>query len=186
MMLSDYLALSTCAISILIVPFLVIAQMRFTHIMQTQNYSNKDYFLYIKKSFKLVYIPPILIFVICILNNVAIKLYLQYNTFYEMGVIIGFLLLVAVVCAIIAVVFYIYIKTIKIESEKKPLEITSKFIGVFVFSCGIIAVLAVIENVFVSLDYITYILPLLAPLLVPLTNLLTGKHMGNRAKLEER
>ncbi len=172
MMYSDYFAISTCAISVMFMPFMLIAQIRFAHILQDAQYANRQYFKFIFSNFKLFILPSIVICGIAILGAIGLSAYVMYNPFYEMMVLIMYAVCLLIVCAVLAVACTIYIKRIKMESEKTPLICSPRLVHVFLLSCAMVCALSVVVNVFVQIDIVVYGIMFLTPFAVPLANLI--------------
>lgn len=174
MMHSDFYALSACALSVLYIPFLVIAQLRFSHIMQTEGYSAGRYFLRLRKYFMLCFLPLIGVCAIVGLGRVIMDAYLVNSSLFEMDYMYGFFVVLMVISAAVAVVFYQYVKAIKIESQTTPIVCSNRLIGVFVFSVLLVCLLSLMENIMEGGTILVFFVPLTAPLLVPLSNALMG------------
>ncbi len=180
MMRSDFFALSSCAFSVLYAPFLIVAQMRFSHIMQNTSYSTGRFFLWVKNNFWLVYAPLIGICLINAMAEVVISAYLSNTALYYLQdifayvVIVGFMLIVAATAVIIAVIFRKYVKCIKIEGEITPLICSKRLVNLFLISCFCVCALITLENVFIEIRWLIYFTPLTAPLFVPLVNKFLG------------
>ncbi len=172
MMHSDYLALSACAFSVLYVPFLMIAQLRFAHIMQNRQYDTKQYFLWIKKNFLLCYVPLIGISVVHLMAEATLLMYLRHTSFYELAVIIGYLLMMLLIASVIAMVFTKYIRYIKIESEVTPIYCSNRLITLFMVSGFCVCALTLFENLWSDMEQIVFFTPLITPFFVPLVNVL--------------
>ncbi|MGI6153805.1 MAG: hypothetical protein ACOYJB_08255 [Christensenellaceae bacterium] len=172
MMFSDFFALSVCAISLLYVPFMVICQMRFGHILQSSGFDNRRYFGWIKNHFVMTYLPLAGIFLISILGEAMLRAYLSNTMQYEMGLFYGYLAWLLVLAAVITIIFWKYTRIIKIEDEKTPLVCSKRLVSVFLLSCLILCVFTVLTNLFTKIDVLLMVLPLLAPLLTPLSNVL--------------
>lgn len=174
MMYSDYYTLSVCAYSIIFAPFMIIAQLRFAHIMQNNGYSVKRYLGWIKKNFLSVYMPLIGIFVLALLGLVLLHAYLSNTFLYDIqaslgfAVEIGYVIILALICLCLLIIFGRYVKLIKIECERNPIKITGPFIWIFLLSSFIITALITIENIFTGIDTLLIVMPLVAPLLTPL------------------
>lgn len=186
MMQSDYFALSACAFSVLYVPFLIISQLRFAHIMQNQGYDNRAYFRWIKKNFLLACVPLIGISGISLLAEAVLITYLRKTSFYEMAVIVGYLCIMLFVAAMIALVFTKYIRCIKIESEITPIVCSGHLVRVFLISSFFVCAVTVLENLLMEINEMVFFIPLMTPLFVPLTNwiLKRGNRQGKSARPE--
>lgn len=171
MMHSDFFALSICAFSLLYVPFMIISQLRFAHVLQHAGYGNRDYFLWIKNNFRGAYVPLIGICIIQILGELVLEAYLSNTSLYEKQLFVGYFVVMLVIAAAIVVVFINYIKEIKIENHDTPLVLSPRFISVFLVSSAIFCVFMLVVNLFMELDGLIIIMPLLAPLFVLLANL---------------
>ncbi len=182
MMHSDFYALSACAISVLYIPFLIIAQLRFSHILQNEGYRNSSYLLWIRKNFMLSFFPLIGVCAIVILGRVVMEAYLNNTALFEMEYIYGFFVVLMVIAAAAAFVYYKYVKTIKIESENTPIVCSSRLISIFLISCMLVCALALVVNLVEYGMLLVFFIPLLSPLLVPLANALLG---GKRTVLQE-
>lgn len=173
MMYSDYYALSVCAFSIIFAPFMIISQLRFTHILQTQCYSVKNYIRWLKRNFFSVYMPLIGIFVLTLLGLILLKAYLANTYLYDIqeimgfAVEIGYVFILALVCLCLLIVFVKYIKCIKIECEQLPIKIEEPFVSIFLYSSFIIILLTTLENIFTGIDTLLIFMPLFTPFLVP-------------------
>lgn len=174
MMYSDYFALSACAFSVLYVPFLIISQLRFAHILQNQGYDNRKYFGWIKRNFLLSCVPLIGISALSLLAEAVLITYLMKTSFYEMAVIVGYLCIMLFIAAVIALVFTKYIRCIKIESEVTPIVCSRHLVKVFLISSFFVCAVTVLENLFMEIDKMVFFIPLMTPLFVPLTNWLLG------------
>ncbi len=170
MMYSDYFALSACAFSVLYVPFLIIAQLRFAHIMQSQGYDNKRYFQWIRKNFFLSCVPLIGVSGISLMAEAVLLTYLKNTSFYEMAVIVGYICIMMLIAAFIALVFTKYVHCIKIESEVTPIRCTPHLIRMFMISSFFVCLVTVLANLFTAVDKLVFFIPLMTPLFVPLTN----------------
>ncbi len=173
-MYSDYVALSACAFSVLFVPFMVISQIRFAHVMQNEGYGNRRYFLWIKRNFLVSYLPLIGICAIVLLSEGVLNAYLYNTYFYDNELLIGYILAVLLICAAISVVFYRYIRCIKIECAGTPLVCSPRFTGVFLLSAVMVGVVMTLENIVPQVNRLVFFMPLLTPLFVPLANLIPG------------
>ncbi|MEF9863932.1 MAG: hypothetical protein RSA86_03970 [Christensenellaceae bacterium] len=174
MMYSDYFTLSTCAFSILFVPFLVIAQIRFAHVMQEMGYDNKRYLSWIKRHFKAAMLPLIVICGLTILSAVVLQMYLEYNPFYEINVIIYYLLVLVILSAVLAFVFYKYVKKIKIESDIRPIICEKRLVHNYLLCCLMICAITLLVNAFIKIDKLVFVIMLATPFFMPLANLITS------------
>lgn len=172
MMYSDYLALSVCAYSILYVPFMIIAQLRFSHILQCEGYDGRRYFVWMRKNFWMAVFPLIGLCAITIMAQQAMHQFLYLTIFFEYQILIGFVAGTMLICIPIAIVFYQYIKQIKIENEFTPLVCSRRLVGVFVWSSIFVCAITLVENTFPQFNYVTFLTPLVTPFLVPLANVL--------------
>lgn len=173
MMYSDYYALSVCAFSIIFAPFMIIAQERFTHILQNNNYSVKNYFKWLKHNFLSVFMPLIGLFILTLLGLVLLRAYLANTFLYDIqeflgfAVEIGYMLILALICLCLLIIFCKYDKCIKIECEMIPLKCDGGFISLFLFSSFIVTALITLENMFTGIDTLVVFAPLLTPLITP-------------------
>lgn len=178
MMYSDYYALSVCAFSIIFAPFMIIAQIRFAHIFQNNGYSIKNYFGWLKCNFLSVYMPLIGLFILTLLGLLLLKAYLANTFLYDIqaslgfAVEIGYMVILALVCLCLLIIFGKYVKLIKIECEDIPVKIDGTFIFIFLASSFIITGLITLENIFTGIDTLLIIMPLFTPLLVALPTFL--------------
>lgn len=182
MMHSDFYALAACAISVLYIPFLVIAQLRFSHIMQHAGYRAPQYFDYLKKHSMSTLLPAIALCGITALGRLGMWVYLNYSEWYEMDYYIGFFVVLVVIAAVIAVVYTIYCKKIKIESNEIQLVFSPEFIRLFLVSCMLVCVLELLVNLMMPLRILVFFLPAFTPFLVPVANALLP---GNQAKSQK-
>lgn len=182
MMYSDYFALSACAFSVVYLPFMVIAQLRFSHILQVNGYDNKKYMAWLKSGF-IVYISPLIgICLILLLSEVVLFAYL-YNTYlYEMEYMAGFMVVVLLLAAAVAFVFQKYVKRVKIESESVPLVCSGHFTAIYLVACVMVASVGVVVNVFTHINKLIFFVPMATPFFVPLANGLLG---GRKRYLKE-
>ena len=188
MMYSDYYALSVCAYSIVFAPFMIIAQLRFTHILQTNGYSAKSYFFWLKKNFLSVYMPLIGLLILTLLGLLLLRAYLANTFLYDIqaslgfAVEIGYMVILALICLCLLIIFAKYVKLIKIECEFNPIKTDGVFIWTFLLCSFIITVLITIENIFTGIDTLLIIMPLFTPLLAPLAAVLLNAESKERAK----
>lgn len=185
MMYSDYFALSACAFSVLFMPFLMIAQLRFAHVMQNEGYDNRQYFAWIRRNFVLACLPLIGICLIVVMAEFVLKEYLANTYLYDVqhilgfAVEIGYVIAVMLVCAIIALVFSKYIKYIKIESEVTPLICSDRLIALFILNGLLVCALVALENIVTGMNRLALATPLIAPFVTPLSNLILQKKYSN-------
>ncbi len=175
MMYSDYFALSACAFSVIYLPFIIIAQLRFAHILQVNGYDNKKYLAWIKSGF-FVYVAPLVgVCLMGLLSEMVLSAYL-YNTYlYEMQYMAGFVAVVLALAAIMAFVFKKYIARVKIESGGVPLKCSGRFTNIYLAACAMVAAVAVVENLFTEVNKLVFFVPLATPFYVMLANAVTGR-----------
>lgn len=183
MMYSDYFALSACAFSVVYVPFFIIAQLRFAHVMQNEGYINRSYFGWLKRNFFGAYVPLIGVSVMLVLSELAVHAFLYKNSlFFDMELIVAFVVVTMLVALALAIILWKYIKHIKRESDMTPLVCSRRFLNVYIISCLVVAAMTAVVNVFNEINRIVFFLPLLVPLLAPLSNWIAhgrkpaGKH----------
>jgi hypothetical protein len=178
MMQSDFFALAACAISILYVPFLLIAQLRFAHIMQWNGYSGGRYMAWLGRGFTGVYVPLIGICLIVLVGKMVLKAYLDHTALYEIPYIAGFFVVLLVIAAAVAFVYYKYVKEVKMESELTPLVCSRRLVTLYIAGCMLVCAVVMVENLLPGADVLVYVAPLFTPMIVPLANALTG--MGRK------
>ena len=186
-MYADYFALSSCAFLVLHVPFLIVAQLRFSHVLQREGYDNRRYFGWIKEHFLLAYLFPICVFVVNIVSESILSAYLDNTYLYMLQdtaayiVMFGYAIIALVIALVITLILWRYLKAIKIECETVPLVCSDSLVKVFVLSCVLICALVTAESMFIEIRRMVYFVPLLAPLFVPLSNALwRGKREEGR------
>jgi len=178
MMYSDYFALSACAFSVLFMPFLIIAQLRFSHIMQSEGYSNRNYFAWIRRNIVLSVLPTVGVCLIVVMAEVVLKAYLGNTFLYDVqdklgfAVEIGYVVAVMLISAVIALVMYRYVKCIKIESEVTPIICSKRLINLFLLNSMMVCALITLENVLTEVNRLVMVTPLVTPFFTPLSNLI--------------
>ncbi|MDL2237751.1 hypothetical protein LJC56_07990 [Christensenellaceae bacterium OttesenSCG-928-K19] len=178
MMYSDYFALFSCAFSVLFTPFLIVSQLRFSHIMQNAGYDTKRYFGWIKNNLPLVFLPLAGITIIVLMTEPMLAAYLDRSAVYELHtkvqymVIYGYLIGVAAVAGSVAWIFYRYNRFIKMETMGSPLVCTGCLVNLFLLSSVMLCAVITLQCMFISLRHIVFYLPLLAPFFVPLANVM--------------
>lgn len=175
MMYSDYFALSSTAISLIYVPFLIICQLRFAHILQYNGYSNSGYFSWIRSNFGRVLIPLAGICLYSFAAEMMLRTYLENTALHEMDVIVTYFIAVLSILAVMALLFQRYTKLIKIETNELPLSCSNKLISITLIGSMFVCVLAVLQGLFSDLLILVYFLPLCAPFFVPIANRMVQK-----------
>ena len=171
MMHSDYFALSACATSILFLPFMIIAQLRFAHLMALSGYNNAKYFSFIKSGLGVFVIPLAGICIMAALSQAVLSAYLYNTWFYEMQMIIGYLVLLMILAAAMAFVFQRYVMSIKVESDNLPIKCDRAFVEIYFKSVVFLCAVVIAQNLIAELHWIFIVTPMLTPFCIPLSNL---------------
>lgn len=174
MMYSDYFLLTVCALSVTCAPFLVIAQLRFAHVLQVHGDSNRAYFSWMKQNFAAVWVPLIGICLMIFAAERMERAFLSNTSLYQTLIHNVYIAVTLGLMAAVAFVFYRYTKSIKIEGEELPVRCTGRLCPVFWISSAVISVLLVLMNVFSEIDELVFFLPLFAPLPAALANAVVG------------
>ena len=174
MMYSDYLALSVCAFSVLCLPFMVICQLRFSHVLQAEGFETNKYFRRIKRNLPISFFPLLGICAIAVIAEGALNAYL-YNTYlYDNELLVGYFAAIMLVCIAAAAVFFRYIRCIKLECSCVAPVCSQRFSNVFLLSVMLLGATVTLGNVILSINKSLLFVPLLTPFFVPLSNLILG------------
>jgi len=184
MMYSDYFLLTVCALSMVFAPFMVIAQLRFAHVLQAEGYSNIAYFSWVRKHFASVYVPLAGICLVVFAAERMMRAFLANTSFYQQQIFITYIVVTLALMAALALVFYRYTQSVKIEGDGVPVRCEGRLLPVFWTSCALLAVLFVLVNMFTEIDELIFFLPLFTPLLAPLANAIPARASNKAAQPE--
>lgn len=178
MMYSDYYAISSCAFSVLFIPFIILSSFHFCRALEALGYQNRAYMRWLRCSFAATVVPTVLICGIAVAAQFALRLYLTNTYFNELNIIIGYAgwLLLASIC--IALAFARYAKTMSKAMWTVPVIADRRLAVIFVVSALVAGCTALVLNLYGWRIYI-YLMPLMAPFLAPFANLFMKRVPGS-------
>lgn len=169
MMYSDYFALSSCAISVTFIPFMVVCQLRYALILQAFNYSSAAFLRWLRCAFLAAAAPLLAICVLAFLCEGVFFAFLTHTAGTEMQILVGYALLMILACGCIAAGFGRFCRVLGGAGWTVPRIDDSRLRILFLLSTLVIAALMLLLNLF-ALQEIIYFMPLSTPFFVPLLN----------------
>lgn len=170
MMYSDYYAISSCAFSVLFIPFMLLTCIRMVLSLQAFNYRSRDLMRWLGCSAVATLLPAVLICAEAVLAQMCLRVYLTNTSFTELAIIVGYagwLLLAAVV---ITLSYTRYVRTMGGAMWHVPRIADGRTKALFLVSSLIVAALALLCNMY-GVRWLIYLFPVLPPFLVPFVNL---------------
>lgn len=170
MMYSDYYAISSCAFSVLFIPFIILVSLHFSRALEAFGYDSRTYMRWLRCSCSATVLPPVLICGLAAMAQLALRVYLTNTYFEELQIILGYAAWLLLASVLIALAFSRYAKTMSNAMWSVPRIADRRLVTVFITSSLITAFLALILNLYGWRLYI-YLMPLTAPFLAPFVNL---------------
>lgn len=170
MMYSDYYAISSCAFSVLFIPFIVLCSMHYCRALQAFGYSTGAYMRWLRCSWVATVLPLGMICGIAIIAQFTLRVYLTNTYFEELNIILGYAgwLLAASIC--IALAFTRCARVLGRAMWSVPRIADTRTSVIFLVSALVTSFVALILNLYGWRLYI-YIMPLMTPFLAPFGNI---------------
>lgn len=170
MMHSDYYAISSCAFSVLFIPFMILAEFHFCRALQSFGYQNRRYLKWTGCSFVATVLPLFFICATAGMAQFALQKYLTNTYFEELRIIIGYAawLLLASIC--LALEFTRYARVLGKAMWNVPRIADRRTAVIFIASSLIVSFASLILNLYGWRLYI-YFVPLMTPFLAPFVNI---------------
>lgn len=170
MMYSDYYAISSTAFSVLFIPFIILSSFSFCRALQALGYSTRQYMRWLGCTFWVTVAPTILLSALAVMAQITLRSYLRNTYFDELAIIIGYAawLLLASIC--LGLGFARYAKSVGGLFENVPRIADRRIAVTFTVTALAAACVTLILNLYGWRPYM-YILPLMAPFLVPFVNI---------------
>ena len=178
MMYSDYFALSSCAISVTFIPFMVICQLRYALILQAFNYENRRFLRWLRCAYLAAGAPLLAITGLALLCEAVFVAYLTHTAATEMQIIIGYAVLMLLSCGAIAVGFGRFCRVLGGAGWTVPRIDDVRLLILFLLGSGLTAVIMLFLNLY-ALQQVIYFVPLATPFFVPLFNLFFPARPGH-------
>ena len=174
MMYTDYYAISSCAFSVLFIPFTILAAFHLCCALQSFGYSTRAYMRWLRCTFPITVLPPIILCAMAVTAQFALRAYLRNTYLDELAIIIGYAawLLLASIC--LGLSFWRYAKSLGRLFAHVPRIADTRLSVMFICSSLIAAVCPLILNLYGWRPWM-YVLPMLVPFVAPLVNLCMGK-----------
>lgn len=169
-MYSDYYAISSCAFSVLFLPFMILTIMRATLSLQAFNYRGRDLLRWFGCSAVATLIPLVLICAQAIMAQLCLRIYLTKTSFDELNIIIGYAAWLLLASAVIAVSYTRCVKVMGGAMWNVPRIADRRSQTLFLVSALIASVLALVCNMY-GWRALIYFFPIIAPFIVPAVNL---------------
>ena len=169
MMHSDYYALSSCAIGVVFIPFMVVCLLRYGLLLQAFNYSNRAYFTWLGCSFVASAAPLAAICIMTLLWQAVLSTYLTHTAATELNIILGYAALMLVGIAAVGAAFGRFCRVLGRAGSTVPRIEDRRLLILFTVSSLIAGVLVLLLNILLWQQWI-YFVPLLTPLLIPAVN----------------
>lgn len=182
MMYSDYYGISSCAFSVLFIPFIILLSMHFSRALEAFGYQNRVYMRWLRCSFVATVLPAALICGIAAMAQLSLRIYLTNTYFEELNIIIGYAAWLLLASVVIALAFVRYAKTMANAMWSVPRIVDRRIVVVFLCSALITGCLALVLNLY-GLWLYTYLMPLTAPFLAPFANVFMKPVPGAVKKL---
>lgn len=170
MMYSDYFALSSCAISVTFIPFMIVCQLRYGLILQAFNYRNRAYFHWLRCAFLAAAAPLLAVSAVSLLSEAVFLAYLIHTAATEMQIIVGYAVLMLIACAALAAGFGRFCKVLGGAGWGVPRVDDVRLRILFLCSALLTALIMLILNL-AGWQQVIYFVPAATPFLVPLVNL---------------
>ncbi|MBD5560425.1 MAG: hypothetical protein HDQ87_08760 [Clostridia bacterium] len=169
MMYSDYYALSSCAIGVVFIPFMVVCLLRYGLILQAFNYSSRTYFVWLRCSFAFSVLPLAGVCGIALLWQLVLGTYLTHTAATELMIILGYAGLMLLGIAAVCAGFGRFCRRLGIAGSTVPRIEDRRLVILFLASSLAAGVLILLLNLELW-QLLIYFVPLLTPFLVPLVN----------------
>lgn len=169
MMHSDYYAISSCAFSVVFIPFLILSSMQFALALQAFNYENRKYFAWLKCTFTATCLPLALISGISLLAQACLGIYLTHTYFEELRIIIFYAAWLLLASIVLVLGWTRYARTLGRSMWLVP-RINDKRMQVLLIATSLIWSFALLALNLYGWRAIIYFVPLATPLATPLVN----------------
>lgn len=169
MMHSDYFALSSCAISVVFIPFMVVCLLRYGLILQSCNYRSREYLRWLRCAFTAAWAPLIVVCAISLMWELVLSTYLTHTAATELQIILGYAALMLVGVAAVSLAFGRFCRVLGGAGWSVPRIDDRRLVLIFCLSSAVVGVLMLLLNILLWQQWI-YFVPLITPLLPPLMN----------------
>lgn len=170
MMYSDYFALSSCAISVVFIPFMVVCLLRYGLMLQEFNYQNRMYLAWLGCAFAAAWAPLIAVSALALLWQLVLRTYLTHTAATELLIILGYAGLMLVGIAAVSVGFGRFCRVLGGAGWTVPRIDDRRLTQLFIISSLVVGALMLLLNIMSWQQWI-YFVPIVTPLLIPFANL---------------
>lgn len=177
MMYSDYFALSSCAMSVAFIPFIVVCLLRYCLFLQAGNYSNRAFFVWLGCSFVASVAPLGGICAISLMWEAVLSTYLTHTAATELQIILGYAGLMLIGIAAVSFAFGRFCRVLGRAGATVPRIEDRRLLILFAVSSVMVGMLVLLLNIMHWQQWL-YFVPLLSPFLAPLVNLVFRPYPG--------